>query len=136
MPTTAELQREIRSIRRELSRLDTRLAQLEEDLRKHKDAPPASSDASLCNAVYNLAAHLPVLDHPLIGESPAVKKQYLALLFMAASVGGPVSADQLLLLQRIIFADKEDNHLDNYLAAANTLNPRDIFDKPETAIKE
>lgn len=83
MKTIAELQQEIRSIRKELSILDGRLDAMDTELLGYKDV---TSDDSEYKRIYEIAKTMPVIKHPIVQETIPIKNNYFGMLLMVAVV--------------------------------------------------
>ncbi|MGN0421684.1 MAG: hypothetical protein ACI4EY_03000 [Lachnospiraceae bacterium] len=63
MKTIGELQQEIRSIRKDIAKMDERLSGIDTELMSFKDS--LQSDTNY-NHIYNLAEAMPVIIHPMV----------------------------------------------------------------------
>lgn len=124
MKTIAELQQEIRSIRKELKSIDGRLDTMDSELFNYKDVATGKSEYK---RIYEIAKTLPIIEHPVMGESVSVKKNYLGTLLMLATIDGSINDDQLLFIQRIIMNDSNCKQLDYYVSEMGSILPENII---------
>lgn len=109
MKTIAELQGEIRSLKKELNK---RLDALEGHLSDYK---VKLTEHSEFKRVYDIAMLLPVIEHPISKMDFNTKTNYMGILLFFATFEQTMCKDQLLFLQRMILADSEASSLDVYL---------------------
>ena len=132
MKTIAELQQEIRLLRRELSNMDARLENLDQELLDYRDT---SAGASQYERIYEIAKIMPELKHPIMCNKPSIYTNYISILIMVARLEDGLSDDQMLLLQRIVLPNGNHSRLDYYMKQANDINCENIFLKMDEAIK-
>ena len=133
MKTIVELQQEIRSIRKEFHWLDGRLEMMGRELLNYKEG---TSDHSAYERIYQLARSMPMLQHPILKETVAVKNNYFAILLMVAVMDDSINEDQLLFLQRMVLADDLYPHLEHYLSALGAMVPENVLYEMSETIKE
>ena len=114
MKTISELQQEIRSIRSEMTKLDSRLEVLDSELVNYKDTPTEKSEYK---RIFDIAKSMPIFKHPILKESLNVKNNYFAVLLMVITVDDSLSDEQLLFLQRMVMTDSRNSRLDHYLGS-------------------
>lgn len=132
MKTIAELQQEIRDIRKELKLLDNRLDAMDKELLNYKDI---TSDKSEYKRIYEIAKTMPIISHPVIKENVAVKNNYFAILLMVATVDDSLSDEQLLFLQRMVLSDLNNSRLDYYLGSLGTIHRENVIYKMNEVVK-
>lgn len=133
MKTIAELQQEIRSIRKELSILDGRLDAMDTELLGYKDV---TSDDSEYKRIYEIAKTMPVIKHPIAQETMPIKNNYFGMLLMVAVVDDSINEDQLMFLQRMVMSDANYQRLEHYIAALGSIVPENILYKMDENIKQ
>lgn len=133
MKTIAELQQEIRSIRKELSNLDGRLNAMDTELLNYKDV---TSDDSEYKRIYEIAKTMPVIKHPIVQETIQVKNNYFGMLLMVAVVDDSINEDQLMFFQRMVLSDANDQRLEHYIAALGSIVPENVLYKMDENIKQ
>ena len=132
MKRIAELQQEIRSIRKELSTIDNRLDAMNTELLNYKDV---TSDNSEYKRIYEIAKTMPVIKHPVIEEHISTKNNYFGILLMIATVDDSLSEEQLLFLQRMVLSDLNNSRLDYYLGSLGTIQRENVLFKMEENVK-
>lgn len=132
MKTIAELQQEIRSIRKELESLDGRLDAIDAELLNFKEV---ASDSSEYKRIYEIAKTMPLIKHPIIKENIATKNNYFGILLMIATVDDSLNEDQLLFLQRMVLADVNNSRLDYYLGSLGAIQRENVLYKMDGVIK-
>lgn len=132
MKTISELQQEIRDIQKGLQFLDKRLKTLDDELVNFKEI---AQNNSLYQRVYELAAGMPVIKHPLMQENQAVKNNYFAILIMVATLEDSINENQLLFLQRIIMDDPYNKWLNHYVRQLGKITPENVVYNCDEIIK-
>lgn len=132
MKTIAELQQEIRGIRKELNSLDGRLDALDTELLNYKDV---AFDHSEYKRIYEIAKAMPIIKHPLIKENIAIKNNYFGILLMIATIDDSISQEQLLFLQRMILSDPMNDRLDYYLKSLGTIRCENVLFQINETVK-
>lgn len=133
MKSIAELQQEIRSIRNEIIKLDARLEVLDSELLNYKETPTENSEYK---RIYEIAQIMPILLHPIVKETLAVKKNYFGILMMIVTVDDSINENQLLFLQRMVMQDKYNSRLDYYLSSMGAIHSEDVLLKMDEQIKK
>ena len=133
MKTISELQLEIRGIQKELNLLNNRLKALDDEFIDFKDYD--QNDDSLYQRIYELAAGMPVISHPLMKEGQLVKNNYFAMLIMVATLEDSINEDQLLFLQRIIMSDPYNNGLNHYVGQLRKMKTENVIYNCNETIK-
>lgn len=124
MKTISELQQEIRGIQKELNLLNNRLKALDDEFIEFKNY---NQNDSLYQRIYDLAARMPVISHPLMKEGQLVKNNYFAMLIMVATLEDSINEDQLLFLQRIIMSDPYNNGLNHYVGQLRKMKTENVI---------
>ena len=132
MKSIAELQQEIRLLRRELSNMDARLDTLDQELLNYRDT---SVSYSQYERIYEIAKIMPALKHPVMYNIPAIYTNYMSLLIMVAKLEGNLSDDQVLWLQRIVLQNENHSRLDYYMSQANNINYENVLLQMHEAVK-
>lgn len=132
MKTIAELQGEIRNIRKELNNLDRRLNNIDFELVNYKDAP---MDNYEYKRLYEIAKMMPQINHPIISQNLSARNNYFGMLLMIATIDDNLNEDQLLFLQRMILADSNNRRLDYYLGNLGNINPENILIRMNETVK-
>ena len=132
MKSIAELQQEIRLLRRELTNMDDRLEALDQELLNYRDI---STGDSQYERIYEIAKIMPALKHPVMYSIPAIYTNYMSLLIMVAKLEGNLSDVQMLWLQRIVLQNANHCKLDYYMQQANSINYENALLQMHEAIK-
>ena len=133
MKTISEVQQEIRGIQKELYLLNNRLKALDEELVNFKDV---DQENSLYQKIYELAAGMLIIKHPLMKENQTVKNNYFAILIMVATLEDSINEDQLLFLQRIIMNDPYNKWLNHYVGQLRKLKPENVIYNCDETVKK
>ncbi len=132
MKSIAELQQEIRLLRRELSNMDARLDALDQELMNYRDT---SVGYSQYERIYEISKIMPALKHPVMYNIPAIYTNYMSLLIMVAKLEGNLSDDQMLWLQRIVLQNENHSRLDYYMEQAHNINYENVLLQMHEIIK-
>lgn len=124
MKAISELQQEIRNIRRDLSKMDERLANIDAELLMFKDSVQNNSNF---DHIYNLAEAMPIIRHPVISFPQQEKSIYFGILLMIATLENSIADPQLLFLQRMIMADPHRKRIDYYMGNLGKIQPDNVI---------
>lgn len=124
MKTISELQQEIRSMQTELQNINNRLGNMNDELLNYKDSGISDSKYK---RIYDIAATMPVIEHPIIRYGYAVKNSYFAILILVANCEDTISDEQLLFLQRMVMADSQRTSIDLYMAGIGSVSIENVI---------
>lgn len=135
LKTIAELQQDIRLIKKDIAGIDKRLDDMSNELAYYKST---ANDESEYKRILMIAKTMPILNHPIAKESIATKNNYFGLLLMIGTIDDSLNENQLLFLQRMILGDLTNNsQLDNYLGKLGTIQKDDaMYKMSETIISK
>lgn len=132
MKTISELQQDIRTMQTELKSINMRLSEINDELLNYKDS--GISDSAYIK-IYEIAETMPIIEHPIINYSYAVKNNYFAILVFIATCEDSINDNQLLFLQRMAMADSQRTSIDLYLEGIGSVSAENIIFKINENIK-
>lgn len=94
------------------------------------------SKEELYKRIYEIAKTMPIIHHPIVKESVAIKNNYFGMLLMIAASGDSICEEQLLFMQRIILGDADNSRFDYYLGNLGTIERENVLFKMDATIKE
>lgn len=132
MKTIAELQSEIREIKKDLLDIDAHLDSIDTELSGYKSFSGISSRS---DSLYELAQTFPKIYHPILKENLTVKNNYFSILLMISTMDDSINDEQLLFLQRIALADQQNSRLDSYLSELGKINFKNALYQLDETVK-
>lgn len=124
MKTISELQQELRLVRKDLSKMDERLSEIDLELMSFKDSV---QDDTNFKHIYNLAEAMPIIPHPVVSMRQKSKSVYFGILLMIATLEDSISEQQLLFLQRMVMSDADRNRIDYYMGSLGKIQPDNVI---------
>ena len=124
MKTISELQQELRLVRKDLSKMDERLSEIDLELMSFKDSVQGDTNFK---HIYNLAEAMPIIPHPVVSMRQKSKSVYFGILLMIATLEDSISEQQLLFLQRMVMSDADRNRIDYYMGSLGKIQPDNVI---------
>lgn len=124
MKTISELQQELRLVRKDLSKMDERLSEIDLELMSFKDSV---QDDTNFKHIYNLAEAMPIIPHPVVSMRQKSKSVYFGILLMITTLEDSISEQQLLFLQRMVMSDADCNRIDYYMGSLGKIQPDNVI---------
>lgn len=124
MKTISELQQELRLVRKDLTKMDERLSEIDKELMSFKES---LQDDTSFQHIYNLAEAMPIIPHPVANMPQKSKSIYFGILLMVATLEDSISDQQLLFLQRMVMSDSARNRIDYYMGSMGKIQPDNVI---------